>query len=303
MSSLTPFQRRVILRGVRRAPMYMASPYIRRAQLAAWAIKNGGPTAYRAAKAASRLIRSRRRRSRNQNIGRHARKKIGEKPGADCKKNLGPAETNLALAERTLYETRINDIPKSDGTIDGSPVNSINGRQRDIIFYSGFKLCLEVRNNHGANPVYYNWAIVSPKGEKTADGFFDNTDFFRSSGQGDTRSLDFGNAFAGMEYNCLNINVDKFLVLYRGRQLLGTTSSQSTSYANGFRSSYYKLEKWFPIKRQLRFDTGGRIPVNGQLFLVQWCSKFMGDGGGANGSNMVDASWRLINYFHEPKRN
>jgi len=293
---------------------YRYAPYIRAANLA----YRAGNMAYRnrrgisrAARTIQRAFRNRRRkrRRRNPNVGntRAVRQRIGEKVGhSTAKLNSGPQLTKNSASSNVLHNVLINDIPKATNSVgDG---NSITARQRDIVNYRGFKFCMEYKNIYYNEvngqlvkpPLYFNYAFVIDKRETADQTTINGTDFFRNDGAGSTRSVDFGKLFPGITYHCLPINTDRFSILYRRRMILNATDGNEDFNSN-FGSNYGYVEKYVKINRQLQFDTGGQLPVNGKIFFVYWCAPYGSGSSVTNEQPAIQLSYNFVNYFKEPK--
>jgi hypothetical protein len=156
---------------------------------------------------------------------------IGFDPGTETTKRYQSANLNGTLRNsRTLHTFNLCQVPLQ-ATNTGPTINT---RERQLINLKGFKFCVEVRNETTA-PMYYNWAIISPK-DSTATAI-SSTEFFR--GNGISRNQAFDTTLSG-QMHCLPINSDKFTILEHKRFRLNT--STGTTYTNEDGSSYMNFQ-------------------------------------------------------------
>jgi len=235
---------------------------------------------------ASRRYRSKRARARR----RSKRKKtehIGETPGVDAAKThvLQDASGPSGQSTRTLYFEDCTQVPKTS-------TNEINGRQRDIVNYRGFKVCQEWKNK-SSFPLLCNVAVIALKGD--ADSPTLSTDFFR--GYGSDRNLNFGDGLESLDFHCKPINTDKYTVVKHMRFKLGSAAGNDSE---GFHDlpNYAMKEFYVPINRQLRYRGNGTCHT--PFFLVHWCDEFQTPGG-TPGQPVVDFAQNVTAYFKEPQ--
>lgn len=232
----------------------------------------------RMARAAKRMRTSRARVS--------SRRNIGEPPGTGVSKRAEVRDVQgLNLGTRVLYVRELTNIPHGAN-------NDINTRQRNCVFYSGSKICMELRNAD-TDPQYINIAVISPKfgGAPTVD------QFFRDSNLG--RSIDFGIGLSSLDFHCKPINSDRFTILRHKRYRLQGTGS--ATYVENGGKNYMNTEFYVKVKRQLRYENNAdTVPSTGGVYLVYWMDKFNTQAGIVGTSNASVASERIITYFKEP---
>jgi len=205
---------------------------------------------------------------------KQARKKIGFARNSANSKTKVILTTGLTpINSKTLEEADLSSF----GAI--ASVNNRNVRDRNQIYVSGYKVCIEVKNNLD-EPCYFHWAILSPKDRLDID----TNEFFR--GMGAARGVAFDNStLSSMTRFCAPINPDVFNVLWHSKTLLAGGADSSgggteETFSSG-KSSYRAIRKWVPIKRQIRFDNStDLVPKTDRFWLVFWADIF-GDAPGA----------------------
>lgn len=213
---------------------------------------------------------------------------FGERPGTTTGKRTQLQNTSLVFKDsRVLYTTNLTVIPK---TAD----NDIQGRQRDIVNYRGVKLCMELRNLTDA-PIYFNMAVLVAKSRRVVQ----TADFFR--GNEDDRSKDFGDALTGLQFHCLPINADEYIIMKHKRWTLNVISNGAavTGYSREFGSSFKTVSMYIPIKRQLRYDKDSTTPIE-PIYLVYWLDRFGAAEDQTTVPNQVQMSEHHIAYWKEP---
>jgi len=197
-------------------------------------------------------------------------------------------EHSIFKNTRKLYGQKLIEVDFGD---------NINQRQRNIINVSGLKICCELKNLTN-DPLYVNFAILSPKAGVDPSQDIDTTDFFRASDSND-RSKDFSTQLTSTEMHCLPINADKYTVLKHQRTtLVAAATGGDTVSLTG--KSYMNLDWWIPMKRQFRFDGTVGTPDNGQVYFVYWFDRYMTTTLVAETVNGVKFSNKTIMYYHEP---
>ena len=249
-----------------------------------------GPEALQAGKKIAKWAASKGRRSKRFKKARRKKRKvtnhIGEEPGEDTAKthiiedSAGPASQST----RTLYFEDCSVVPKT-------PTNEINGRQRDIVNYRGFKVCQEWKNK-SSFPLLCNVAVIALKGDADTPNL--TSDFFR--GYGSDRNLNFGDGLESLDFHCKPINTDKYSVIKHMRFRLGSAAGNESE---GFHDlpNYTMNEFYVPINRQLRYRGDGTCHT--PFFLVHWCDEFQTPGG-TPGQPVFDFSQNVTAYFKEP---
>lgn len=218
------------------------------------------------------------------------RKRIGEAPGRGNAKRKTVIDENITNKDtRTLYVYSLTDIDQ--GT-------NIDNRERRLANLRGWKICMEIKNKRDL-PLYVNIAVLSPKSGTVTAGV-SVEDFFRAS-SGSDRARDFDVALNGLEFHCLPINTDRYVILKHKRtRLVASAAGGDTVALNGY--SYMNLDWYIPLKRQIRYDgsTGDKIE-SGECFLVYWF-----DGFGANAAttavvNSAQVTSRAVAFFRDTR--
>jgi hypothetical protein len=250
-----------------------------------------GPSAYKYGSKIARFL-YRRYKSRKRSPAKKARIGIGEAVGSSSSKQaLQSRDIGFqALASRTLM------IDNLTGTDQGT-ANNRQDRQNTIINCRGFKVCMAVRNNIGNAPVYYNVALVSPKNS----GAITTDNFFRGQGNA-SRGLAFDNSRTALEFHCLPLNTDNKYILKHKRYRLAPENGGNQQYNNQRSNSYMNINWYVKLKRQLRYDDAdSNFPIDGSVYLVQWCDTFDAASGSASAPSTVQIMQRHIMYFRESK--
>ena len=267
----------------------MATPQYR---YAAAALRYG-PTAARAAgriaKWAYRRYRSRRTGYRSAKRARFSTIHIGEKVGTSSSKVNEQKNTSLvAKNTRTLYAQNLTTVTFGADR---------NERERGIINCRGFRICMAMVNDINV-PMYANVAVIHQKDAETAPA---ETNFFR--GPGAQRGQDFGNALTSLEFHCLPINTDKYVVLKHKRLLLAPDIEVTGDFNNNKGKNYANLDWYVKLKRQLRFDNSAvSTPTNGNVWLVYWFDTWPAAANATPTNTAVRVTERHLMYFHEPKK-
>lgn len=241
-------------------------------------------------RAARSIQRAWRKRRAARPVKRARKHGVGKVRGTANSKRCEIENNNGFMNTRTLYQTELTEISKTS-------TNAINARQRDLIYISGFKICLEYQNKTTL-PVYLNIAIVHDK--RTNDSqlqITDLDDFFRGSAQQRTKS--FSTALTGNEFRCLPLNTDRFTVLKHIR--LHLTPNQATvpgfDYRNG--RNYGFKQMWCPLKRQIRY--GDDEHAQSKLWLIHWCDQFGRNSLQPAVSDAINFNKKIVTYFKETK--
>ena len=190
-----------------------------------------------------------------------------------------------AFDSRTLYAFDLTGIPQ------GSEPSM---RERDIVNLKGFKVCLEIVNVT-PGPIYYNFAIISPK----TDVNLDPREFFRS--YSNQRGTDFESPnITSLDYHCRPINTDNFSILHHKRYVLTTSnlSSKGEVYAGNASvrcMRYFKVNRQIAFKRQIEGD--GEF-ASTPIFFVHWAA-IAGDGTETPPVPTFRADLRIVTYFRD----
>lgn len=271
------------------------NPYVR----AGYAAYRYGPTAARAAGTIARWAfnRYRRRNKRSAKSMRRMRaakktrfstRNIGHPVGAGTTKRVIQKETNPVTKDsRVLYTQNLTELGFGD---------DINQRQRQLINLRGFKLCTHFRNDDD-DPIYLNVAVVHGKLSEAAPT---SVEFFR--GNGNSRGVDFGSGLTPLQFHCLNINTDSYVILRHKRYIIKGKANTATNYVDRSGKNYMTMKWWIPLKRQLRYESNASTqPTTGNVWLVYWADQIGATSGTASQLGVFTASERHITYFRETK--
>lgn len=194
---------------------------------------------------------------------------VGEEPGTSTSLNVQNRSDGETLRNtHTQYGVNMLQIARLDTTFN------IASRLRDVVFVSGFKVCLCVENLSATSgeDLYFNVAAVSNKGNEPANLV---NDWFRSY-DGTARSIDFTAAtLTALDRHCQPINSDQYVVHFHKRVMIKQATSATATHHNEYAKKFF-LEVWIPIKRQIRFDGGGASTSETKFNLVYWAGR-MGD--------------------------
>lgn len=220
------------------------------------------------------------------------RKRIGmnrigiPKNVSNAKKDLVYSVQSNNMSTRTLYYGELTDIPRGSN-------NEINYRQRDQIYFSGAKVCVELQaSSNGTAPIFFNMAVVYDK--RTNDDVTVPTleDFFRGNGSG-SRAQDFDPTnLAGMQFHCLPLNTDRFTVLKHKRLLLNGNSG-----GNNQRGTNYKFMQFYcPVKKRIAYEDG---QCQSKIHLLYWCAKFNTNSAAGIEPTVAFVNIRAHGYFRD----
>ncbi len=224
---------------------------------------------------------------------KRARLMIGEKVGTGGSKRNNIRDVDETYDTRTLYRHDVCDLEKGD---------AIDARLRDIVNLRGFKLCWTIKNKLQV-PMHMNVACVVPK-RQTEFVLAPKESFFRNTGQ--TRGLDFDPAIlSANDFRCRPINSDRYKVMWHIRTTLASVDEEQVSvdFNDGTRSSYKMLDRYTPIKRQVRFNQGtaNDNPEGSSAHLVYWFDTLLAKPGDPVSVAALEGQMRLTTYFREPK--
>lgn len=219
------------------------------------------------------------------------RKHVGEPVSKDTCKKCDNHSVNVAsLNGRFLVNYALLNLPETT-------INAIDSRQRDIVNCRGVKIMLEVRNNND-DPIYLNCAVIGPKQQ----GVVDDTNFFRDYSA--SRTVDFGHAsLAGMDYQRLPINTDKYSVLWRKRYRMRghDLENEPGNILNSGGVNYLNIQKYIKLNKQVRYD-GSNVACLTPVFFVMWATEMFTTAPTPNTVGLVAYSIRTTIYFKEPKQ-
>lgn len=175
----------------------------------------------------------------------------------------------------------------------------LNDREGDVIYLSGVKISAVFRNNQTASndtAIYLNMALVSTK---AGIANVSTSDFF-TSGAGVTRSVDFDDAgLTALERHTLPINSDNYTVHWHERKVLISTGNSSGQDSIGIYPKFIKLEKYIPLKRQIRYDSTNGV-AESPLWLIHWAGVAGEASGVAATTNVYSVDRNMMVYFRNP---
>lgn len=186
---------------------------------------------------------------------------------------------------RTLYTQQLVLLSKTDQTSE----DHINERERQMAYVSGCKICMQFVNK-GTSILYVNVAVVYKRYDGSAPT---ETDFFRGSNI--ERGSDFGITLSSLELNCLPINADEYVVLWRKRMKLPAAGAESQG------RHVRQVHKWVPIKKQFRFKDNSATPIGGSPYLIYWFDRHSNQANSAVNASECNVFKRWVVYFREPK--
>lgn len=237
-------------------------------------------------------VSGRRRQSSSQSSYVRNRRSIGFRRNEGATKRTETTYTPDELETRTLHITHLTSIPKTAS-------NEIDSRQRNQIFISGMKFCIELRNNTDECLVC-NMALVCPKNKRILDASNSapNEQWFR--GTGEDRGLDFTTALSSSDLHCRPINTDEHFVLMHKRFDLAPKQFGSGAVSS-IRPNYRFFNFYKHIKRSFRWNSDGQsYPVAHPIYLVMWCDKAFSAEDTDKTDNVLTCFKRVITYFKEP---
>lgn len=264
-------------------PRYMTR--FQRARLAAIA-KNAAYHARIRNKARYTTTSTQRRKS---SYVRH-RKSIGYKRNQGATKRTETTYPQQDEDTRTLDVLHMTQIPKTE-------TNDIDSRQRNQVFITGMKFCMELLNNTDAC-LLVNIALVVPKAQRTLIPTNATSILFR--GTGETRGLDFSTALASTDLHCRPINTDKYYVLMHKRlkiaPAISTAVTQTSQKANYRFLNFYKK-----VNRSFRWNSDdNEMPITHPIYMLMWCDKAFSAENTTPTTGALTVSRRHIIYFREP---
>lgn len=191
------------------------------------------------------------------------RRNIGERVGTSNSFTEVAHRLDEALSSNALHAYNLTDIVRGQND---------NQRQHNVIRVAGFQLHCAFQSTQ-IEPLWLNLAVVSPKQANVIT----TANFFRA--YNDERARNFGDSVnTGLMHHCLPLNTDKFNILWHYRSCLGAKNEGNQQTYNSHHWSSYKLiNKWIPLKRQLRFDAeASTTPMDGNVFIIYWFTPFVG---------------------------
>ena len=248
-----------------------------------------GPTFIRGARAANKIRRTYRRYRRKRQA--FSKSRIGEPVGTSSSKQYHIASDQIQFATRSLEFLLLTDFPKQ------TSAQEVNARERDIVNCRGIRICMLFRNLV-ANALFLNVAVVYKKDNGTPD----TDNFFRSKTL-NTRSQNFDTTLTGLEFHCLPINTDEYVILRHKRyKLLQKSNGVNAGNEQDNRGSSMLNLKWYiKMRRQFRFDDFNPRPIDGAVHLVYWCDTCISGGGSPSSPLACELTRSVVTYAREPQ--
>jgi hypothetical protein len=137
----------------------------------------------------------------------------------------------------------------------------LNQRERDLIYLSGFKICMKVELTSAEtfNQYYFNLALVSCDQYNWIVG----DEIFRNY-TGTQRAKDFSSSdLTCQERHCTPLNTDRYTVHKHIRTTLSPTYEKTQALLQEF-------EFYVPIKRQIRYTGDGNDDIATKFRLIWW---------------------------------
>lgn len=243
----------------------------------------------------------------NSKAGQRARRYAAGKIGKAYKKYRGRPKPRMAQgpARRApIAFDSVNNGPNLNGrqltTIEVTNINQgtePSERLRDVVAYSGFKVCMYVKNNAALEDLYFNIAVLRPKFRRVIT----TKNFFRSNAPA-SRGVDFDSSdLTFMDYHCRPINTDEMAVIAHQRYRITHTNADIAH--QGVPS--IRINKYFKFKKLLKY---AKLDIDSEE--VEKCTTpyyfcYWGDREG-NGNNLpiqeniALLDYRIISYFRNP---
>lgn len=211
--------------------------------------------------------------SRPVSYVRKARMQTGESTIAfPCKASIVKSDGFVSRSSNDLIEVNPLNVARVSTTNQ-----DLNTRLTDVIYLSGFKVNLCVRNTRTSATtaqLFFNVALVSTKAG-TDD--ISTLDFFTSGG-GTTRSYNFDNVnYTTLERHRDPINSDRYVVHWHERYVILPWANGASAGSGNLSDSIGKelnhtavISKFIPIKRQIRFDSASASSAEPEFRVVFW---------------------------------
>lgn len=265
----------------------------------------------------TRSFRARARRRRRLNVTGRSKKRarviarrkpmlnwnkssLGERVGTSIAKTDYLFENvtgNKAYKPDELYGVNVTNISASNDY-------NVAARSREVINMRGIVVKLFAKNTK-ATPAMLHLAVVCPKAETwtvQAGNVMDTVakaGFFREYGT--NRQLSFTKSNSGLYMNTAPINADAMQIIWRKDLYLGP-ESQANSFMTGVTLNFRSLNKYIPIKRQLRYTGVTGTTCETPAYLVWWYSNSdRASGDYDNTATTYEASMLVHGVFKEPK--
>lgn len=221
--------------------------------------------------------------------------KIGHEPGQEqAKKDDLISNVTTSNDSNSLYFTDATAIIAETGpTGAGLQRVAINTRIRNMVYFGGIRWRQYWRNTT-ENPMIVRWAVVSPKSNSSStipSGFFKAYD--------NSRDQDFSSSMSSLEKTTFPISRDKLVVHYEGKEYLGGGNGTITTFFERDGKNICTLDKYFPIKRQVRFNDDADQACEDKVFVLWWATPHE-QSTTTVGTDLLRSQTSIVSYFREP---
>lgn len=240
---------------------------------------------------------------------RRKSRRVGRVYGASGGKTFRFGRSNVGqrVGEGTtkrVENTSIENVSKGTQALESYDLTAValgdalNERERYVINCRGFKIRLLVRNFLDA-PIVFNWAIVAGRSKNAVTA----SDIFRAYGNGRAQQLGkpSGN---GLSRSYGDINTDEYVVMKHKRFVLSEindpTTTNTLTYEAG-KSAWSMKEFYFPLNRQLRYDSTSSTSCTEKVFFICWASRPLAVANDDGTEGQYRLGLQTIMYFKEPK--
>ncbi|AXH74923.1 MAG: capsid protein [Pythorivirus pauaes] len=221
---------------------------------------------------------------------RHSMRRIANPIGTStCKSREGIAYVDTPASRQLVVFDILTRIPR-----DGD--DNLNARSRNAVNLSGFKYCMHVRNNRKA-PLSLHFAVCVDKRGVNAY----TEDFFRAQGEFNRRASNFSNNLSGMDMKCSAINTDRYIVLRHSRFNVAPSHTISNVYNVNSPNNWITLERYMPVKRQVRYDGAAEDSAETKILCFVWADYMDAEPGSGPLADSIDLRLNLQTYFRDVK--
>lgn len=220
--------------------------------------------------------------------------KLGQNVGLESAKKDEQVSNLTILSDiNTLYTVDVTAIETDIGSVTaGEQRIGINKRIRNMVYLSGFRWRQQWRSEW-TSPALIRWAIVSSN-INTAPGI--GNGMFKS--YNDSRDQDFSDSMSTLEKQSFPLSRDKLRVYYEGKLFL-PQEGNSTVYTEREGHNWVGIDKYFPIKRMVRFNDDSTQDCEDKVFAIWWATPYFGDTT-VSVSSLITTQTSCIAYFREP---
>lgn len=178
---------------------------------------------------------------------------------------------------RQIYQVDLLNIPQTGAN------HALNTRTRHVINCLGFNLTFSIRNLATRN-MLANWAVIAVRNGSSIN----SSNFFRGDGAGD-RGTDFGVVRTGLENHMMTVNSDDYIVLTKGRNKVGPSSSTEGNDS-------WIWQKYVPCRTQVRYDSVGE--PHQHIYFCYWYDFDDSNRNEVIQADQADVQYRVETIFH-----